>query len=81
MNLSNTLGMNGDPPQAGKAMGTAGERALQKHGDRSWWAVDMECGGHRLRRESAEAVPPLSDGHGIKEKAAAKSSSLCSEDL
>jgi len=31
----------------------------------------VECGGHRFRRESAETVPPLLDGHKFKEKAAA----------
>jgi len=31
----------------------------------------VECGGHRFRRESAEAVPPLSWVHKFKEKAAA----------
>jgi len=44
-------------------------------------AVNLECGGHRLRREGAGAVPPLSEALGFKEKAAAKSSSLRSEDL
>jgi hypothetical protein len=41
----------------------------------------MECGGHRFRRESAETVEPLSGEHKLKEKAAAKSSSLRSDDL
>jgi hypothetical protein len=41
----------------------------------------LECGGHRLRRESVEAVPPLSEALEFKEKAAAKSPSLRSADL